>query len=150
MPSRSSVAILYSDIFDQLGIEDDDTLESDGFRLVLDDDVDIRIDFDDEDELIWLTTPLSPIPVEQAERILPRLLRLNLDSAADGCARAIDPGSGAVFVQSRIEGDTLHFADFEAALRRHLEAVEATGRELAAPPAPDDLLPPPGATITWG
>lgn len=156
MLGRSAVTALYSDIFQQLDLADEGVDAAGGFTLVLDQSVEVRVDYDDEDALIWLTTPLTPLPKELAPQLLTQMLRLNLVVTAGQPARVMDAETGTVFIQSRIDEARVDFAAFEAALARHLEAAEATRSELqAAGPAGEGAPPPPVGDaaryqVIWG
>jgi hypothetical protein len=167
MPSRSSAALLFAEIFAHFGAGMQDGASSHSedarsFRLVLAHDVSVRVDYDDEDELIWLTTPLIVESSKALESWLPALLRLNYTGTAQGLARSIDPDTGAVFLQSRLEGTVVHFADFEVALNVHVEAIGLTRRQIEASPgdSPDagatqrgsaaDSLAQQHGPIIWG
>jgi Tir chaperone protein (CesT) family len=132
MPNESAVSVLYEEIFEYFGMQPDGYGGTPGFKLVFDDDRKVRVDYDGEDEIVWLTTPFAPAPRETLHRLLPKLLQLNFASAAERIAYGFDPDSGIVLLQSRVDGADVHFPDFEAALRRHLEIIGAARNELGA------------------
>jgi hypothetical protein len=155
MPSEHSVAVLYDEIFRHFAIQRDFHGGAPGFRLVFTDDREVRVDYDAEDDFIWLTTPFVPDCEEMLPRLLPRLLQLNFAGAAHGTAYCFDPQSNIVFLQSRIEAIALHLDGFEAAVQGHLDAIDSARNELAA--AAEDAaaqeiesLPAAGQPVVWG
>ena len=166
MPSRSCAALLFAELQAHLGVEAPNGAISSphdvaGFTLVFENNTSVRVDYDEEDELIWLTTPIFPPSSTDAERWLPALLELNCAGAAHGLARTFDLDSGAVFLQSRIERTAVRVADFEEILTAHLQAVELTERGITTPaaegaestpagPGPAEHGLPSAGPLIWG
>jgi hypothetical protein len=152
MPNETSASILYGEIFARMGVMDTPA-GTNSFELLLARGSKVRIDYDPEDELIWMTTAYAALPEEGLEQLLPRLLRLNHACTLPGAVYGLDAGLTAVLVQSRLEGDAPSLADFDAVLQRHLESVDATEREfdsLGTDPSPQpssdaEALPGEGA-----
>lgn len=157
MLEKSTAAVLFQDIFGYVGLEPDKDAGTDSFALHFEGDTQVRVDYDEEDGVLWLTTPLAPVSVEAAVRLVPALLRSNFDTAEEGRSRAFDVASGSIIVQSRIENTFAQLADFEVAMTRHLEAVADTQSEIAAaqadqthPAAQSDAGQPANMPIIWG
>lgn len=132
MPERSAVIAVFAEIFARCGISRD-AEELEPFVLCPDGDHTVNVHYDEDDQVIWLSTFLEPITSAAAPGILRRLLLDNLRSVEEGFACALDADSSTPVLQSQITGSCVRMSDFEAALERHLQAMQLLRSSIDAP-----------------
>jgi hypothetical protein len=143
MPSRLAAAALYAEVLALFGVRLEDPCDPEPFTFHAD-EVEIRVAYEEQRRLIWLTTVLEPIDVEHAPSLLPALLRWNFGNVREGMACSMDCDSAVPIVQSWIARPDAHLGEFEDVAGRHVTAVREI-REIACgrdPVSMDDSAVP--------
>lgn len=144
MPSRSAAAALHAEVLALFGVELESPGDAPPFAFHAG-EVEIRVAYEPEARLIWLTTTLEPIAVEHAPSVLPALLRWNFPNVREGRACSMDCDSAVPILQSWISRPDVHLGVFEEVADRHIAAVGAI-RDIVCGPHPaliDDSIGPP-------